>query len=289
MTGRVISSESATADHHREEVAKGQRFEFGANWARFLALLNDARIAEAEASLARMLGAQSLAGKTFLDIGSGSGLFSLAARRLGASVVSFDYDTQSVGCTQTLRERFFPGDPAWKVFQGSVLDQAMLDGLGRFDIVYSWGVLHHTGAMWEAIGNAVSRVADNGRLFIAIYNHQVYWSRFYTVLKRTYVSLPRSLKWLVSGPFIAAQVLKGLVKDLLFLRNPFKRYHAKVRDRGMSLWYDWIDWIGGYPFEVARPEEIFGFVRGRGFSLEGLKTCGSGYGCNEFLFLRHGR
>src|ERR1044072_5239228 len=100
-----------------------------------------------------MLEVDNLLGKKFLDVGSGSGLFSLAARRLGAQVHSFDYDPQSVACTGELRRRYFPDDLHWVVQQGSVLDQGYLASLGSFDVVYAWGVLHHTGAMWRALDN----------------------------------------------------------------------------------------------------------------------------------------
>ncbi|MEO8140514.1 MAG: class I SAM-dependent methyltransferase [Gemmatimonadota bacterium] len=283
---RALSPERSSAATHGSEVAAGRRFEFGANWSRFLQHLTDQRIGEAERSLRELLGSATLTGKTFLDIGSGSGLFSLAARRLGAHVTSVDFDPQSVGCTESLRARYFADDRDWRVAEGSVLDEAMLASLGEFDVVYSWGVLHHTGAMWQAIENAARRVAPGGLFCIAIYNYQVYWSAYYTALKRGYVAAPRGLKWTISGPYIVGQVLKGLAKDLLFLRNPMTRYRVKVHSRGMSMWYDWIDWIGGYPFEVARPEEVFEFVRTRGFSLERLTTCGGGHGCNEFLFRR---
>src|ERR1043165_6266518 len=118
------------------------RFQFGENWWRFLSVLNDERIAEAEKSLGEMLGVESLRGKSFLDIGSGSGLFSLAARRLGARVRSFDYDPQSVACAQELKRRYFADDADWMIEQGSVLDPDYIRRLGQFDIVYSWGVLH---------------------------------------------------------------------------------------------------------------------------------------------------
>src|SRR5437763_14715558 len=124
---------------HSNEVAAGQRFEFGKNWAAFLSVLDEERIAKAEESLKEMLEVETLEGKTFLDIGSGSGLFSLAARRLGARVHSFDYDSSSFACTQELRNRYFPGDPNWRVEQGSALDAEYLRSLGSFDIVYSWG------------------------------------------------------------------------------------------------------------------------------------------------------
>src|SRR5215510_1899574 len=105
-----------------EEVARGERFEFGKNWRRFLEGVRDEQIVTAESSLKRMLGVDSLAGLSFLDIGSGSGLFSLAARRLGARVHSFDYDPQSVACAAELRHRYFPGDGGWVVEKGSALD-----------------------------------------------------------------------------------------------------------------------------------------------------------------------
>src|SRR5437588_9979425 len=130
------------------------RFSFGENWLAFLEQLADERIAEAERSLQVLCGIERLDGKRVLDIGSGSGLFSLAARRLGAIVFSFDYDPQSVAGTQNLKDRFFPGDTSWVVEQGSILDQAYVATLGTYDIVYSWGVLHHTGAMYDAIANA---------------------------------------------------------------------------------------------------------------------------------------
>jgi 2-polyprenyl-3-methyl-5-hydroxy-6-metoxy-1,4-benzoquinol methylase len=138
------------------------RFAFGDNWTRFLDLLDEDRIREAERSLREMLQVERLDGKRFLDIGSGSGLFSLAARRLGAIVHSFDYDPQSVACTAELRASCFPSDANWQVEQGSVLDRNYLERLGEFDIVYSWGVLHHTGAMWLGIENAIGRVVCEG-------------------------------------------------------------------------------------------------------------------------------
>src|SRR5687767_1339012 len=112
------------------ELNKEKRFSFGKNWSNFLQLLDDKRIEEAEKSLKEMLKINNLKGLRFLDIGSGSGLFSLAARRLGATVFSFDYDLKSVACTQYLRERFFKDDQQWKVEQGSVLDSEYISSLG---------------------------------------------------------------------------------------------------------------------------------------------------------------
>ncbi len=267
-----------------QEVASGRRFEFGKNWQRFLGTLNDQRILEAERSLQSMLGVADLQGTSFLDMGSGSGLFSLAARRLGARVRSFDYDPQSVACTRELKRRFFTDDPAWTIEEGSALDRTYLASLGKFDLVYSWGVLHHTGAMWQALDNATAPVTRGGRLFIAIYNQQLYWTPLHTLLKRAYVGAPRPLGWLIAGILVVFQVLRGLVKDLVLLRNPLARFRNYDRLRGMSWWHDCLDWIGGYPFETATPQAIFDFFQQRGFVLERLTTCGGGPGCNQFVF-----
>lgn len=272
---------------HASEIASGQRFAFGDNWQRFLDQLSPRQIAEAERSLSEMLAIQDLAGKSFLDIGSGSGLFSLAARRLGAKVHSFDFDPQSVACAQALRERYFAGDEQWTVEEGSALDREYLSSLGKFDVVYAWGVLHHTGQMWRALELAALPVAPAGQLFIAIYNHQPLWTPLVTVLKRTYVASPRPVRGLLAGGSMAFHAAGGLAKDLLRLRNPLARYRNYDRLRGMSWWHDQLDWVGGYPFETATPEAIIAFYRERGFDLERLSPCRRGSsGCNQFVFRR---
>ena len=254
-----------------------QRFEFGKNWARFLAHLNDARIAQAEQALTAVAG--DLCDKTFLDIGSGSGLSSLAAYRLGATVHSFDYDPQSVACTQELRRRY--GDTRWTVEQGSALDARYIAQLGLFDVVYSWGVLHHTGDMRAALDLAGRAVKPGGRLWVAIYNDEGRASRRWHAIKRTYNHLPNALRSPFALAVMGPREMAGIALDTL-RGDPLRRFR---RDRGMSWWTDVLDWVGGYPFEVASPEWMFDFYRARGFSLERLRTV-NGYGCNEFVFHR---
>ncbi len=272
---------------HATEVATGERFEFGKNWAWFLGTLNDDKIEKAIKSLQGNLETESLANKSFLDIGSGSGLFSLAARRLGARVYSFDYDPNSVACTAELKRRYFPDDNSWIVETGSALDKVYLRSLGQFDVVYSWGVLHHTGDMWTALTNAALPVARGGKLFIAIYNDQGTASRRWTKVKKLYNRLPNGTKFLVVWPSFWVLNWRTIVKDGLH-GKPFKKFqdHGKKNQRGMSFRQDLIDWVGGYPFEVAKPEQIFDFYRERGFGLTRLHTCGGSLGCNEFVFER---
>lgn len=272
---------------HAAEVEEGERFEFGANWAQFLKVLNDDRMRLAEQSLVKMLGVSDLDGKRFLDVGSGSGLFSLVARRLGATVRSFDYDPKSVACTAELKRRFYPEDPDWIVEQGSVLDRHYLQTLGQWDIVYSWGVLHHTGAMWQALENVSSLVRPGGTLFIAIYNHQRVMTPVWTWVKRTYNRLPPGLRWIVLGPALVRLWAPRTIHDLL-RGKPFYtwRHYAERSARGMSAWRDLVDWVGGYPFEVAKPEQILHFYRDRGFVPKDVVTCGGGLACNEFVLRR---
>jgi 2-polyprenyl-6-hydroxyphenyl methylase/3-demethylubiquinone-9 3-methyltransferase len=274
---------------HAAELSRGERFGFGANWRRFLATVDESRIAHAEASLAGALHAASLAGRRFLDAGCGSGLFSLAARRLGASVVSFDYDPASVACAEELRRRFDGAGRDWTIREGSVLDASFLETLGPFDVVYSWGVLHHTGAMWRAMELAAARVAPGGSLFVAVYNDQGSASRRWLAVKQAYNRLPVGLRFVVLLPAFAVLWGPRFAIETVQL-HPGRAWRAyAATSRGMSPWRDVVDWVGGLPFEVARPEEIFDFCRDRGFVLRTLRTQAGGHGCNEYVFERTDR
>jgi 2-polyprenyl-6-hydroxyphenyl methylase/3-demethylubiquinone-9 3-methyltransferase len=203
-------------------------------------------------------------------------------------VHSFDYDPQSVACTGELRRRYCPADAQWTVERGSALDAAYMRALGTFDVVYSWGVLHHTGRMWEALENAAVPVAGGGSLFVAIYNDTGTQSRRWRWIKKTYNELPRPARL----PFAVAVTLPGELKALagatLRLRAAeyVRSWSEYRRLRGMNRWYDIVDWVGGYPYEFATPDEIFEFYRRRGFTLTKMKCGGAGLGCNEFVFER---
>ncbi len=278
-----------STNHHKKRVTQENRFEFGMNWMRFLSMLDENRLLQAENSLKQMLEIDDLNGKSFLDIGSGSGLFSLAARELGAEVHSLDYDPQSVASTLELKRRYFADDANWTIEQGDVLDTDYLHALGQFDVVYSWGVLHHTGAMWQALANVVPLVVQEGKLAISIYNDQGITSLRWAKLKKFYNQSSRPVRMSIVLTVGAFRLFSLALNRLTKFQNPlpFKEWAESKKERGMSVWHDLVDWVGGYPFEVAKPEEIFDFYREKGLHLVKLKT--SWGGCNEFVFLRENK
>lgn len=263
------------------------RFDFGKNWSRFIKLIDQLRIQEAERSLKEMLQIREMKDTSFLDIGSGSGLFSLSARRLGASVFSFDNDQDSVDCTEELRRRYYPNDKTWIIQKGSILDSEYIASLEKFDIVYSWGVLHHTGKMWEALSNSARLVKTGGLLYIALYNDQGWKSRLWKKIKITYNYLPVVFKQMFSILMFASVNLLNFIKYSILLRPwiPIISWVRHKKKRGMNIFIDWRDWIGGYPYEVASPEIVYDHMNKYQFELIRIKRTSS-LGCNEFLFRR---
>jgi SAM-dependent methyltransferase len=258
------------------------RFHFGRNWQSFRrAAWTEARVAQAVRGLDALVGRRAIDGKSFLDIGSGSGLHSLAANKLGAArVVSFDSDPDAVDCTRAV------SDAAWDVLQGSVLDETFMHSLGTFDVVYAWGVLHHTGDMWRAIEHAMIPTRPGGLFALAIYNHVrgkplTLSSESWRRIKRTY-----------SGGTTLTQktILAGYVATRFFLtatslRNPLRDIREYERERGMSWMHDARDWIGGYPYEFATSDRLERFVEERGFRvLRKIPIHPNGSGNNQWLF-----
>jgi 2-polyprenyl-3-methyl-5-hydroxy-6-metoxy-1,4-benzoquinol methylase len=249
-------------------------FSFGDNWQQFSTLLDESRVTDAERSLCVLLGRPTLNGLSLLDIGSGSGLFAIAAARLGARrVVAIDRDR---GCLLAARRNaaaFLTADRAQQVVvrEGDIL-KGIDEALGRFDIVYAWGSLHHTGNMWRAIENAAAYCAPGGLFVLAIYNATTTapaWLR----IKRFYNASPWPFRY---GMVAALSAARGLMR-VLRGKHPFRV------ERGMSVWYDAIDWLGGLPYEYATPDAIDKFLVARGFEMiQSVLTRRSG--CNEFVY-----
>lgn len=269
-----------------------KKFRFGRNWRRFISSLTHERITISERSLQYMLQLSSLTGKTFLDVGSGSGLFSLAAYRLGARVHSFDSDPECIACARYLRSKYTQHDDTddgnlstgrWSVQQGSVLDREYIDSLGTYDIVYAWGVLHHTGDLWGTLENVVNLVKIDGSLFLAVYNDQGFKSKIWLNIKRFYNSGLFG-KCLVIASLIPVGIIKKSITSMIKRKNLFREY--KYDHRGMSVVVDWLDWLGGYPYEVASIERITDFFNRRGFRLDKLVSAKGALSNNQYVFTR---
>lgn len=261
-------------------------FQFGENWADFANGLCEANIERARADLARLIPSGRLSGARMLDIGSGSGLSAVAALRSGAKeVVAVDIDPASVATSRRVLAEF-AADCQWQAEQASVFDLGP-DRFGVFDVVHSWGVLHHTGAMWTAVENAAKLVRPGGVLAIALYAKTPVCG-FWRWEKRVYTSAPEWLRTSVRAIFMTAYLASLALQG----RNPAAYVREYVRKRGMNWSHDVHDWLGGYPYESATPAEVGHFLGQRGLRLVASHTRAApalglfGSPCNEFLFER---
>jgi 2-polyprenyl-6-hydroxyphenyl methylase/3-demethylubiquinone-9 3-methyltransferase len=251
-------------------------FSFGENWLQFSSLLDSTRVRAAEKSIQNLLQRADLDGLSFLDVGAGSGLFSIAALNLGAfRVVSFDRDENCLGAIRENVRRLVPADflRRLEVRQGDVLDLASLPN-EEFDVVYAWGSLHHTGAMWDAIMNASARTGKNGVFALAIYN-RTWSSPAWHIAKRLFHVSPLVVR---VGMVAALSGSRAIVRAMRG-KAPFRS------DRGMSVWFDAVDWLGGLPYEYATSSRVETFLESRGFTTV-HRTLTNRSGCNEFVCKR---
>ena len=276
ITGEVSRADDGAVKGTDESL----RFGFGRNWADFIAQhFNETRVESSRQHLLKALRAQSLDGLSFLDIGCGSGLHSLAALRSGAAkVTGFDYDPNSVATSLKVREMAAGNDPRWTAEQGSVLDPARMQALPKFDIVYSWGVLHHTGEMWKAMDNAIIPRKPDGVVYIALYSSDQYVeppAAHWVKVKRAYNQRgalgKRVMEWKHASKLFAGG-LRRLEMPWTMVRN--------YGTRGMDFWTDIRDWLGGWPIEFASYAEVDAWGRRHGLEIVSALV---GEGCTEYI------
>ncbi len=265
-------------------------FGFGENWADYAKHIEEDKIQKAEEGVFKLVPKETLSGKTWLDIGCGSGLHSLAALRGGIkSAVCVDFDPNSVATTKSVLNAHWD-QKNFIAFQQNILEDPGDESLKKegFEIVYSWGVLHHTGDMWEAITRASAYVAPGGLFVIALYKKTPLCGAW-AVEKKLYSALP---KW-ARVPFDYLYACAFCLAKLLLRQNPVKYINEYQKQRGMRFMTDVRDWMGGYPYESASPEEVEAFMKDKGFTLQssfnaepskGLGLFGSG--CAEYVFIK---
>lgn len=255
------------------------RFNFGLNWKNFNKGYDDTRLKEARQSLLTILEKTEIScpKSSFLDAGCGSGLFSAAAYDLGFNVLSIDYDSDSVEACEELKGKIFENnsrDNLWEVIQGDLLDDKLLTRLERFNFIYCWGVAHHTGDVKQALNN-LGKIAEPGAVVcVSIYNFQPVFSKYWLFVKRMYnrSKLGRYLLLALHLPYPFASSLLG---------HAFK----KAGYRGMDAWHDYLDWMGGLPFEPMRPCEVIELFENQHFKCISHSLVGRKHGCNEFVFI----
>ena len=282
------------------------KFSFGKNWISYSKNITKKNISNSEKDLKFFL-KNNIKNKDFLDIGCGSGLSSFAARNLRANVTSYDKDFFSTKCTKELKKKYCKNDKKWKILNyGDVLNSNFCKRLGKFDIIYSWGVLHHTGNQKKALENIFFNSKKGSIFFIALYNDQGTKSKNWKIIKYTYNFLRF---WPIQVIFASLIMLINILRVHVFtfnnvsinfkkyknnpkliIKNQFRAFKTFLsyiknykRYRGMSYWHDQIDWIGGYPYEVSKPNDIINFFKQKNCKLMKIKI-NKGYGNNIYLF-----
>jgi 2-polyprenyl-6-hydroxyphenyl methylase/3-demethylubiquinone-9 3-methyltransferase len=249
-------------------------YEFGKQWASYSRMLDERKLEAAKQSLQKLLGTETLYGKSFLDIGCGSGVFLIAASQLGAKrLVGIDVDPLAVQVSDENVRRWLDDPGNISVQNISVLDEKKMASLGAFDVVYAWGSLHHTGEMRRALEIASRSVKSGGRFIISIYNRH-FSSPSWKVIKRFYNLLPPIARRLMVWAFVPVILL---AKWVVTLNNPLRK------GRGMTFMIDVLDWLGGYPYEYASMEEMNRLLSQLGFAVERNFPAEVPTGCNEFV------
>jgi ubiquinone/menaquinone biosynthesis C-methylase UbiE len=162
-----------------------------------------------------------LKGKTILDMGCGSGRYTIALTKTGAEkVYGIDLGKESIRKAALIAEKSGIRNIEFDV--GSVLDLPYEDNL--FDFIYSNGVLHHTENLEQGINELYRTLKPGGESFLYLYaDGGIFW---YSRKK-----MPRVMKKIPQSYTMAILDLLGMPNNrFIFCDNwyvPIERHISK--------------------------------------------------------------
>ncbi|MFQ6107920.1 MAG: class I SAM-dependent methyltransferase [Candidatus Aminicenantales bacterium] len=191
--------------------------------------------------------------KSVLDAGCGTGVFSIIFARMGAlSVVGIDISKRSLERAQRQADQLGLQNATFQ--KVNMLRLPFTDAC--FDIVWSWGSVHHTADPFGCLAELIRVLKPGGSLLVAVYR-RTGLTFLHETLRKGLIRLP-SKYWIPFSRFLSLVAAPGIS---LFKKRDKSRKGEKLE----QLLFDWF-------FVPIRhsylPEEIKSFLVKRGLVIK---------------------